>query len=88
MISLKLFEKNVGKTDKMIRLILGIVALVGAYLTQPIVSYVLGLIGVILIFTAIIGSCTLYTILGINTNKSSKENKTTTEKKSKKKKRK
>jgi len=84
---LKLFEKNVGKTDKMIRLGLGIIALIGSLLTQPIVSYVLGLIGIMFVFTGIIESCTLYTILGINTNKN-KENKTKTEKKSKKKKRK
>jgi hypothetical protein len=66
---MKFFEKNVGKTDKIIRILLGIAALVEATMISAPLSYVLGLIGLALIVTALLGTCTLYTILGINTNK-------------------
>lgn len=68
---MKLFEKNEGPTDRAIRAILGIAALAGFFtgILSPPLSYLLALAGVLLLFTAIIGSCTLYTLLGIKTNK-------------------
>jgi len=72
----KLFEKNVGETDRIVRGLVGMAFIVGATLIQPILSYVVGIIGLVLIVTALLGTCTLYTILGINTNKKfSKEKK-------------
>jgi hypothetical protein len=57
------FEKNVGKTDRIIRLILGIVIIaVGIYFNSW-----WGLLGLILIFTAITARCALYYPFGINT---------------------
>jgi hypothetical protein len=65
---MKLFEKNVGTIDRAIRLGAGIGLVIGgmAYLASPI-SYVAALVGLILLFTGFISSCTLYSLLGINT---------------------
>jgi hypothetical protein len=59
-------KKNVGKTDRIIRVILGIVII-----TFGIIYHSwLGLIGAGIIIPALMGSDPLYTILGVDTNKS------------------
>lgn len=66
----KLFEKNVGKEDRIIRLVAGvIVAIISQNQLTPPLQYLGFLIAIILLFTGAIGSCTLYTILKINTRK-------------------
>ena len=56
-------KKNVGKTDRMIRWIIGI----------PLTAWGIyagswwGVLGAVLIFTAITSHCTLYSILKIDT---------------------
>ena len=57
-------KKNIGKTDKIIRIILGI-----AILSQTVVGFgsLWGLIGLVLIITAVVDFCPAYTLLGINT---------------------
>ncbi len=69
--NMKLLEKNVGKTDRIVRLALGIAAVAGGYLAlaEPI-SYIAMLVGLVLIVTGALGTCGLYTVLGINTCKS------------------
>ncbi len=62
-------KKNVGKTDKIIRMLLAFVLF---YLAHSVVSespwnYVLYAFGAILIFTAVLGYCGLYTLLSIKT---------------------
>jgi hypothetical protein len=59
-----LFKHNVGKADRMIRVILGVVLIGKVFfaLQDPI-----GWIGVILVVTGIAGICPLYSLLGINT---------------------
>lgn len=68
---MKLFEKNVGGADKAIRIVAG-VALIGAvymnYFAAPL-SYLFAAIGVILLATGVLGTCGLYSLLGINTGK-------------------
>lgn len=64
-------EKNVGKIDKIVRIVF---ALVIAYLdyTEAITgttSWVLSIVALVLVVTAFIGFCPLYKALGINTNK-------------------
>lgn len=59
-------KKNVGKTDRINRLIIGISILIIGILQQ---SW-LGLIGAGIILPAIIGSDPLYSLIGVNTNKS------------------
>jgi len=58
---------NVGKTDKVIRFILGIIiAAVGYYYKSW-----WGLAGVVLIFTALVSWCPIYFSLGLRTRKES-----------------
>ncbi|AGK55850.1 YgaP family membrane protein [Bacillus sp. 1NLA3E] len=61
------YEKNVGVTDRMIRLVLGVL-LLGLFLLEGNVKY-FGLLGVVLILTAVIRFCPLYPIFKINTCK-------------------
>lgn len=56
---------NVGSTDRIIRLVVGIGIAIGGVIFE---SY-WGLIGVVLIATAVFQFCPLYPLLGINTNK-------------------
>lgn len=56
---------NIGTTDKIVRVITGLIVIaVGCYLNTW-----WGLIGLLPIFTSIIGWCGLYTLLGISTCK-------------------
>jgi len=59
-----LFKKNVGKIDRVIRVVVGIILVGNVFyaLHHPI-----GWLGVILIVTGIVGTCPLYSIIGINT---------------------
>lgn len=63
------FDKNIGHADRAVR---GVVGLVLLYLivsgaVRPPVTYVLGLLTVIALFTAVTGSCCLYKALKLNT---------------------
>ncbi|MDF2859218.1 MAG: hypothetical protein K0Q87_5069 [Neobacillus sp.] len=60
-------KKNVGVTDRMIRLVLGVL-LLGLFLLEGNVKY-FGLLGVVLILTAVIRFCPLYPLFKINTCK-------------------
>lgn len=63
-------EKNAGKVDRVIRLILGVL-LLGLYgALDPPLKY-LTLFGLVLVATAITGTCPLYALLGIRTCKTS-----------------
>jgi hypothetical protein len=55
---------NEGKTDRIVRVVVGLGLLAGAYQTQTQWMYV---VGGILLATGAIGFCGLYTLLGINT---------------------
>lgn len=61
--------KNVGQTDKIIRIVLALV-LAGLdffeVVTGPF-SWILSIVAVILVVTALLGHCPLYKILGKNT---------------------
>ncbi len=59
-----LFKNNVGKIDRIIRVIVGIILVGNVFyaLHHPI-----GWLGVILIVIGIAGKCPLYSIIGINT---------------------
>ena len=66
---MKIGEKNVGMIDRVIRIILGIILMylfVGNMVAAPW-SYLVALIGLILLVTGIVGTCPLYSILGMNT---------------------
>ncbi|CUV65046.1 conserved exported hypothetical protein [Sulfurovum sp. enrichment culture clone C5] len=54
--------KNVGRTDQIIRLVLGAVLILFAIWSGNILGY----IGIILVVTALIGYCPLYSLIGKN----------------------
>jgi len=57
-------KSNVGKTDKVIRLILGIVAII---LAVALKTWWIGIVGAILILTGLINWCGIYGVCGIST---------------------
>ncbi len=64
-------KKNVGSIDKIVRIIIAIVALWAAY-THQVASpwdYVLYAVAGIMVVTSFMGSCPLFSIFGINTCK-------------------
>ena len=64
-------KKTVGPTDKIIRIILGIVLLILAFATAvgPTAKVILIILGIIALLTALTGICPLYSLFGINTCK-------------------
>jgi hypothetical protein len=68
-------KHNIGKMDRMIRSTVGmgiIYAFIRGAMGGPI-AVILGLFAVMLIATAVFGYCPPYKWLGINTNKSKKQ---------------
>lgn len=65
--------KNVGRTDKMLRIIGGLVLLGISFMTLGGVSTTLGIIAivvaVVLLFTALVNFCPAYKLLGFGTAK-------------------
>ncbi|MDX2506689.1 MAG: DUF2892 domain-containing protein [Gammaproteobacteria bacterium] len=61
---MNLLKNNVGKIDRIIRIVVGILLIGNVFyaLQHPV-----GWLGVILIVTGIIGKCPLYSLIGINT---------------------
>lgn len=58
--------KNVGTTDRIIRIVLGLLLLSGLVILHGSIRYV-GLIGLIPLLTAAVGFCPLYRLFGIRT---------------------
>ena len=59
-----LFKNNVGKTDRIIRVVLGVLLIGNVFFA---LQHPIGWIGVILVLTGLAGICPLYSLLGINT---------------------
>lgn len=64
-------KQNVGAFERIIRGLIGIVAIAAYFLgwVQGTVALVALVVGVVMLFTAIIGWCPPYALLGINTAK-------------------
>lgn len=60
---------NVGTTDRIIRIVLGLVLVAFAWFFSHVSLSYLGWIGVLPLLTGVFGVCPLYTLLGINTCK-------------------
>ncbi|MFQ3534884.1 MAG: DUF2892 domain-containing protein [Aggregatilineales bacterium] len=60
-------KRNVGNVDRMVRLVLGVVAIVVGILAGEAGPIIGGVIGVMLIGTALTGRCMAYVPFGINT---------------------
>jgi hypothetical protein len=66
---MKIGEKNVGMIDRVVRIILGIV-LIGVFALNMVAapwSYLVALIGLIVLVTGAVGTCALYSLIGFNT---------------------
>ncbi len=61
---MNLFKNNVGKIDRIIRIVLGIILIANVFYAF---HHPIGWLGVVLIITGIAGKCPLYTLLNINT---------------------
>lgn len=59
-----LLKHNVGKADRLIRIILGVLLIGNVFFA---LQHPIGWIGVILLITGIAGICPLYSLLGMNT---------------------
>jgi len=59
-----MLAKNIGSVDKVVRIVAGIV-LLGLGIAGPLGWW--GLLGLIPLGTALLNTCPLYTILGVNT---------------------
>lgn len=65
-------EKNECTSERVVRVILGIILLyVGAIYMglSGILSYIVVIVGLLLLVTGLIGFCLLYSVLGMNTCK-------------------
>jgi hypothetical protein len=66
---MKIGEKNVGMIDRVVRIILGIILLIAVVMKMVAApwSYLVALIGLIALVTGAVGTCALYSILGMDT---------------------
>lgn len=60
--------KNIGKTDKIVRIILALIFFSLFFVLQGNLRFI-ALIGFVPLITALVGTCPLYLPFGINTNK-------------------
>ncbi len=66
-------KTNEGAIDRILRVILAVVLFwLAAVVTNLYVAIVVGIIGLVLLFTGVLGYCGLYALLGISTNKKTK----------------
>jgi len=64
-------KKNVGSIDKIIRIIIALVAFYFTYngeVASPW-NYVLYVVGTMMLLTALMGTCPIFSLLGMSTNK-------------------
>jgi hypothetical protein len=66
---MKIGEKNVGMIDRVVRIIVGIALLLIFALNMVPTpwSYLVALIGLIALVTGAVGTCALYSLIGMNT---------------------
>ena len=62
-----MFTKNVGTVDRVLRVVVGLALLAGFFLDAESAYRWLYLIGLIPLATGLLGTCGLYSVLGINT---------------------
>ena len=70
-------QKNVGSTDRLIRIIVGAILIIvaGASLAGMALmglggwAWLVGLVGVVMVATGLINFCPAYTLIGVNTCK-------------------
>jgi hypothetical protein len=66
-------QANVGSADRIFRIILGVLLIAAPYFTDlaiwsnPMIRYVVPIVGVVMLLTAFVRFCPLYRIIGVNT---------------------
>ena len=69
-----MFTTNVGSADRIMRIIIGIIALgVAYYYLTGVGMWIVGIVGVVMIVTALMRTCPAYSLLGMSTCKLSKK---------------
>ncbi len=69
-----MFTTNVGSTDRIARIIAGLALLAVAYFYQTGAGmWIVGIVGVVLIATALMRTCPAYSLFGMSTCKLSKK---------------
>jgi hypothetical protein len=61
-------QNNVGNTDRILRIIVGLALLSLIFLIDSNWRWI-GLLGAVMIFTALVRWCPAYSLVGMNTNK-------------------
>ena len=61
---MNLFKYNVGKTDRIVRVVLGVLLIGNVFFA---LQHPIGWIGVVLLITGLVGICPLYSLLDMNT---------------------
>ena len=59
--------KNVGQTDKVIRIVVAIIAAIAAFMTGGTLGIVLWIVAAVMLVTGLVGFCPLYRLFGIST---------------------
>lgn len=67
-----MFKTNVGQLDRIVRIVVGIALLAGFFLNSDGAYRILYLIGLIPLITGVLGTCPIYSILGITTDPAKK----------------
>ena len=64
-------KKNIGTTDKIIRIIIAIIALIliVSGVVKGTLAIITGIVGIAMLLTALFSFCGLYTLIGITTCK-------------------
>lgn len=62
-----MFKSNVGGIDRVLRIVVGLALLAGFFLNSDATYRWAYLIGVVPLLTGLMGSCPLYSIIGLNT---------------------
>ncbi|WP_417208373.1 DUF2892 domain-containing protein [Antarctobacter sp.] len=64
-----MFAKNIGQTDRLIRAIVGVVAIIAYAVVSGGWSWLFLVAGIVMLATAALGTCPPYALLGITTCK-------------------
>ncbi len=62
-----MFAKNMGQTDRIIRAVIGVVALIAFFSVSGSWAWLLLVVAVLMLATSAMGSCPPYALLGIST---------------------
>ena len=60
---------NIGKTDRLLRVALGVVLVIVGVVTSGSQGIIIGVVGLVPLGTGLMGNCPAYTLFGINTCK-------------------